>query len=81
MGYKEARMGTAFEKFVESKWRDALNVAAAEPSGWEASGSGPARTKQRKRTQKKTHAEKAAGSGKKTMKITEAENFMASSPG
>jgi hypothetical protein len=26
---------TAFEAYVERKWKDALNVAAAEPRGWE----------------------------------------------
>jgi hypothetical protein len=25
---------SAFERFVERKWQDALNVAAAEPSSW-----------------------------------------------
>jgi hypothetical protein len=28
-------VGDAFKKFVEQKWKDALNVAAAEPGGWE----------------------------------------------
>ncbi len=27
-----------WEKFIEQKWKDALNEAAAEPGGWEASG-------------------------------------------
>ncbi len=27
-------MASAFEKFVERKWQDALNVAVAEPSSW-----------------------------------------------
>ncbi len=27
-------LGTTFEKFVERKWQDALNVAAAEPQPW-----------------------------------------------
>ncbi len=27
-------LASAFEKFVERKWQDALNVAAAEPSSW-----------------------------------------------
>jgi hypothetical protein len=35
---------SAFERFVERKWQDALNVAAAEPPSWNAerkkSGSG-----------------------------------------
>ncbi len=28
-------LGLAFEGFVERKWRDALNIAAAEPQAWE----------------------------------------------
>jgi hypothetical protein len=27
-------LGSAFEGFVERKWQDALNIAAAEPSSW-----------------------------------------------
>jgi hypothetical protein len=27
-----------FEKFVEQKWKDALNMAASEPGSWEAGG-------------------------------------------
>ncbi len=27
-------LGSAFEEFVEQKWQDALNIAAAEPSSW-----------------------------------------------
>ncbi len=27
-------LGSAFEEFVERKWQDALNIAAAEPSSW-----------------------------------------------
>jgi hypothetical protein len=36
-------VGDAFGKFVEQKWTDALNLAAAEPGGWEA---GTRRSKQ-----------------------------------
>ncbi len=32
----------AFWNFVDQKWRDALNVAAAEPPAWGAGGSGRA---------------------------------------
>jgi hypothetical protein len=28
-------LASAFENFVERKWQDALNIAAAEPSSWE----------------------------------------------
>jgi hypothetical protein len=31
----------AFWTFVDQKWRDALNVAAAEPAGWSIGSSGP----------------------------------------
>jgi hypothetical protein len=27
-------LASAFERFVERKWQDALNIAAAEPSSW-----------------------------------------------
>jgi hypothetical protein len=29
---------TAFEAFIERKWLDALNVAAAEPAPWRGDG-------------------------------------------
>jgi hypothetical protein len=32
-------LGVAFERFVERKWQDALNLAAAEPQPWEPEGS------------------------------------------
>jgi hypothetical protein len=43
MGHQEARvsqgdLGVAFKGFVEQKWRDALNVTAAEPQSWEPEG-------------------------------------------
>jgi hypothetical protein len=31
-------VATAFEGFVERKWQDALNVAAAEPASWQGDG-------------------------------------------
>jgi hypothetical protein len=31
-------MATAFEGFVERKWQDALNIAAAEPASWRGDG-------------------------------------------
>ncbi len=35
----------AFWNFVDQKWRDALNVAAAEPPAWGAGGGGELRFK------------------------------------
>jgi hypothetical protein len=32
--WMQENMASAFEKFVERKWQDALNIAAAEPSSW-----------------------------------------------
>jgi hypothetical protein len=34
--WMQKNLTSAFEKFVERKWQDALNVAAAEPSTWGA---------------------------------------------
>jgi hypothetical protein len=31
-------VATVFERFVERKWQDALNVAAAEPASWRGEG-------------------------------------------
>jgi hypothetical protein len=30
----QENLASAFEKFVERKWQDALNIAAAKPSSW-----------------------------------------------
>jgi hypothetical protein len=32
--WMQENLASAFEKFVERKWQDALNIAAAEPSSW-----------------------------------------------
>jgi hypothetical protein len=50
-------VGDAFKKFLEQKWKDALNVAAAEPGGWEGN-----RVKA-----EKTSAERAAGLARKVI--------------
>jgi hypothetical protein len=34
-------VGVAFENFVEQKWKDNLDVATAEPAGWEMGGIKP----------------------------------------
>jgi hypothetical protein len=61
-------MATAFEKFVERKWQDALNVAAVEPPAWsvekERVGSG------------RGAQVKAAHDGKGTLKVTGAVNVI-----
>jgi hypothetical protein len=46
-----SRYRDAFKKFMEQKWKDALNVAAGEPGGWEARGG----------RAKRSPAERAAG--------------------
>jgi hypothetical protein len=53
-------LGVVFEKFVERKWRDALNVAAAEPSRWDISGSRAERAQSNKALPKKATPERAA---------------------
>jgi hypothetical protein len=42
MGKGEAHVDETFWKFVDQKWRDALNVAAAEPPVWGTAGGGKA---------------------------------------
>ncbi len=32
--WMQENLASAFERFVERKWQDALNIAAAEPSSW-----------------------------------------------
>ncbi len=34
--WMQENLTSAFERFVERKWQDALNVAAAEPASWSA---------------------------------------------
>jgi hypothetical protein len=61
-------MASAFEKFVERKWQDALNVAAAEPAAWgvekEKFGSG------------RGARDKAAHAGRGALKVTGAVNVI-----
>jgi hypothetical protein len=66
-------MGAAFERYVEQKWRDALNIAAAEPHGWEAGGG-----KVDRGHAKKPAGEKSEGATKRTSKITGATNIVMS---
>jgi hypothetical protein len=46
-------LGATFERFVEQKWQDAINLAAAEPQPWEPKG-----PKKERVTSSKTTAEK-----------------------
>jgi hypothetical protein len=58
----------AFEAFIESKWLDALNVAAAEPASWKGDGeraAGGARA-----------PDKATSSGKGVLRVTGAVNVV-----
>jgi hypothetical protein len=59
---------TAFERFVERKWQDALNVAAAELSSWNA---GREKSSPSGGTQ-----DKAAHVGKGVLKVTGAVNVI-----
>jgi hypothetical protein len=66
-------LGTVFERFVERKWKDALNVAAAEPQPWE----GP---KREKMTSSKAAAEKAPQGQRGVAKIVGAANVVTQQP-
>ncbi len=58
----------AFEKFIERKWMDALNIAATEPAPWRGDG---------KRIAKGScMPEKASGDGQGAMRLTEAVNVV-----
>jgi hypothetical protein len=65
-------LGSAFEEFVERKWQDALNIAAAEPLPW---GTEKERTATGKgATDKTPHAYKGAG------KVSGAVNVVSQQP-
>jgi hypothetical protein len=65
-------LGPTFEKFVEQKWQDALNVAAAEPQPW-----GPEREKT---NASKAAADKAPQGHKGTNKTTGIVNVVNQQP-
>jgi hypothetical protein len=68
-------LGTAFERFVERKWKDALNVAAAEPQPWEPEG-----PKKERMTSSKAAAEKAPQGQKGVAKTVGAANVVTQQP-
>ncbi len=77
----QENLGTTFKRFVERRWRDALNVVAAEPSGREDSGSRPEKAQVDKAHPEKTPAEKATGTSKRSAKVTGVANIVTSSKG
>jgi hypothetical protein len=68
-------LGTTFERFVERKWQDALNVAAAEPQPWEPEGPRRERT-----TVGKAAAEKGPQGHKGVIKTVGAANVVTQQP-
>jgi hypothetical protein len=69
-------MGVVFEKYVERKWKDALNEAAAEPQGWEASGGKVDKGHMEKPAWGKPSGEKYMGVTKKTVKAVGVANIV-----
>jgi hypothetical protein len=61
-------VATAFEGFVERKWQDTLNIAAAEPASWRGDGE--------KGNPGVRPPDRTAASGKGTLKITGAVNVV-----
>jgi hypothetical protein len=59
---------TAFEAFIERKWLDALNAAAAEPASWKGDGE--------KATPGAQAPDRAVSSGKGTLRVTGAVNVV-----
>jgi hypothetical protein len=68
-------LGPTFEKFVERKWQDALNAAAAEPQPWEPEGPRKERT-----TGTKAAVEKAPHGPKGITKTVGAANVVTQQP-
>jgi hypothetical protein len=69
-------MGAAFERYVERKRKDALNIAAAEPHGWEA-GEG----KVERSAWDWPSGDKPGGAMRKTVKATGTANVVMSGVG
>ncbi len=61
-------MASAFVRFVERKWQDALNIAAAEPAAWGA--------EKEKFGSSRGTQDKAAHAGKGALKVTGAVNVI-----
>jgi hypothetical protein len=61
-------VATTFERFLERKWQDALNVAAAEPASWRGEGE--------KATPSGGSLDRTASTGKGTLRITGAVNVV-----
>jgi hypothetical protein len=61
-------MASAFEKFVERKWQDALNVAAAEPPAWGV--------EKEKASSGRGAQDNAAHAGRGALKVTGAVNVI-----
>ncbi len=61
-------VATAFEAFIERKWLDTLNVAAAEPATWKGDGE--------KTTPGVWAPDRAVSSGKGTLRVTGAVNVV-----
>jgi hypothetical protein len=68
-------LGTAFERFVKRKWKDALNVDAVEPQPWEPEG-----PKKEKTTSAKVAGERPPRGHKGVTRIVGAANVVTQQP-
>ncbi len=66
--WMQQNVATVFERFVERKWQDALNIAAAEPASWRGEGE--------KANPNGGSLDRAAPASKGTLKITGAVNVV-----
>jgi hypothetical protein len=81
VGHQEAEwvrgdLGLGFEEFVERKWRNALNVAAAEPQTWEVEGPKRDRGAADKAASTRAPGERPAQGQKGTAKTVGAANVV-----
>jgi hypothetical protein len=73
-------LGMVFEGFVERKWRNALNVAAAEPQAWETEGSKRDRGTVDKAASNRAAGERAVQGQKGATKTVGAANVVTKQP-
>jgi hypothetical protein len=70
--WRQENLTSAFERFVERKWQDTLNVAAAEPSSWNAG--------REKSSPSEGAQDKAAQVGKGVPRVSGAVNVVEQEP-
>jgi hypothetical protein len=74
--WARGNLGAAFEAYVKRKWKDALNVAAAETQGWETDRGRKDKVCSEKPAWGKPPGEKPTGIVRRTSKLAGAANVV-----